>query len=158
MEEDVPGLACLHTADFDALDEHHPANLCCISTWKMHGKLLSFHYPARFREAFTCIDLGVCMTAAPATPWTTWLQRSQSELESFVYHAGLPSSRDAQRAVANANKAAEAAAMRAARLAAAVGHPYTAPAGISLDLSDLLMVGQPTLTSGSFQSCQERSL
>lgn len=75
-----------------------------------------------------------------------------SKLEAFAHHAGLPSSKDAQRAVANANKAAEAAAMRAARLAAAVGHPYNTPAGISLDLAGISMVGRPLLTFGSHQS------
>ena len=57
-----------------------------------------------------------------------------------LVNLGLPTSRDAQRAVANATKAAEAAAMRAARLAAAVGEPYQAPSGISPDLSDIVLV------------------
>ena len=58
-----------------------------------------------------------------------------------LHNAGLPSSRDAQRAVTSATKTAEAAAMRAARLAASVGQTFETQ-GISLDLTDMPTVRQ----------------
>ncbi|KAK9862730.1 hypothetical protein WJX84_002760 [Apatococcus fuscideae] len=66
------------------------------------------------------------------------LRRVKKELPN-EHPNGLPSSKDAQRTVTNASKVAEAAAMRAARLAAAVGQPYHAPPSISLDSSDITL-------------------